>query len=489
MSKFNRDYYNSRASWREFKVNEYLTVKFKRGGPHIYVKDKLFHSCSNELVLMLNFPVEDKKQYSSIDGFVEATGIASIRDDWPSGFPYNVDKRTEFWGCCSNLQAWAENDYNPNLLFSQLAFPLLQILTDAGDHVAKKAYKKEIVKRMLRTPPIITTKELGYLDEEERIQILTRVLSEFLKRAKKDKYEFRVFTILINEIKGSELILEFYDAIEEQFLAYLTNLESWNLDKYRLWQNIDLFSDLVNSANNSKLWNKNCERIITYYKVLIKQIITVTEGWDPDSASHMLVAFDDQKVPYHEIEPYLTASRNAILTGRSYPEGDEMTFLINGEEISINDIALSQYNDSQNWALRQVSRAGTRGYLDVPPGHPLASVNFPQDVDDIGDSNSEGKKFTYQDFTSCLNKNPYFPGMYHSFYKFILTLVEMTKDTELFAGFLRDLVIIFPKLPKFGTQFFDLNQRPDVYSNLIKAAKGTALESKTVFHEWKERIV
>ncbi|GAG80743.1 unnamed protein product, partial [marine sediment metagenome] len=264
------------------------------------MKDKLFRSCSNGLVLMLNFPVENKIQYSSIDGFVEAAGISSLYDDWPSDTPYNVDKKTEFWGCCSNLQAWAENDYNPNLLFSQLAFPLLQILTDAGDLVAKKAYKKEIVNRMLRTPPIISTNESGYLDEEERIQILTRVLSEFLKRAKKDKYEFRVFTILINEIKGSELIIKFYDAIEEQFLAYLTYLESWNLDldKYRMWQNIDLFSDLVNSVNNSKLWNKCCERIITYYKVLIKQIITVTEGWDSDSASHMLVAFDDQKVPY-----------------------------------------------------------------------------------------------------------------------------------------------------------------------------------------------
>ncbi|TFF88075.1 MAG: leucine-rich repeat domain-containing protein, partial [Promethearchaeota archaeon] len=51
---------------------------------------------------------------------------------------------TEFWGHCSNLQAWAENDYDSHLLDSKLAFPLLKQLAKLGDPIAKQKIAEQI---------------------------------------------------------------------------------------------------------------------------------------------------------------------------------------------------------------------------------------------------------------------------------------------------------------------------------------------------------
>ncbi len=47
----------------------------------------------------------------------------------------------EFWGHCSNLQAWAEYGYDTRLLHPNLAFPLLEKLATVGDPIAKKVFK------------------------------------------------------------------------------------------------------------------------------------------------------------------------------------------------------------------------------------------------------------------------------------------------------------------------------------------------------------
>ena len=42
--------------------------------------------------------------------------------------------------------AWFENKYNPRLLHSNLAFPLLKQLTDVGDPLASEVFKVELIK-------------------------------------------------------------------------------------------------------------------------------------------------------------------------------------------------------------------------------------------------------------------------------------------------------------------------------------------------------
>ncbi len=58
-----------------------------------------------------------------------------------------IPNETEFFGHCSNLQAWAEQDYDTRLLHRNIAFPLLKKLTEAGDPLAKKHFREEIVER------------------------------------------------------------------------------------------------------------------------------------------------------------------------------------------------------------------------------------------------------------------------------------------------------------------------------------------------------
>ena len=84
----------------------------------------------------------------------------------------DIPKETQFWGHASNLQAWVENNYDTRLLHRNIAFPLLQRLTNTGDPIAKKVFKEEIAKRYASGHP--TVREflkvegyLKYLSEEE----------------------------------------------------------------------------------------------------------------------------------------------------------------------------------------------------------------------------------------------------------------------------------------------------------------------------------
>lgn len=63
--------------------------------------------------------------------------------------PYSpLTPRQEFWGHCSNLEAWAESHYDTRLIHRSLAFPLLRKLADIGDPLAQKRFKEEIALRL-----------------------------------------------------------------------------------------------------------------------------------------------------------------------------------------------------------------------------------------------------------------------------------------------------------------------------------------------------
>ncbi len=68
----------------------------------------------------------------------------------------------------SNIQAWAENDYNTRLLHSNIAFPVLKVLVKAGDLKAKRVLESELLDRFQNG------------SESTRITILT-TYSEFLE--------------------------------------------------------------------------------------------------------------------------------------------------------------------------------------------------------------------------------------------------------------------------------------------------------------------
>ena len=143
----------------EFKVNDFLTVKFSYPSTKIYISGKYFMQCKR---LILNIPKTELKQYNRIDSIDEAAeiydhyvhehevlkdnGLPEVEND--ENFTL-IEPEEEFWGHCSNLQVWVENDYDTRLLKANLAFPLLEKLAKTGDKLAQIKFKEEILKRLL----------------------------------------------------------------------------------------------------------------------------------------------------------------------------------------------------------------------------------------------------------------------------------------------------------------------------------------------------
>ncbi len=131
---------------KTFKINEYLSLRLENNESIIYVKGKRFMHCK---YLLLNLPLEkvtSVEDLQSIDEMADSLDSSLERFFFNEHNP-NIPPEVEFWGHCSNLQVWYENNYNTGLLHSNLSFPLLKALTDAGDPQAQKMFADEIAKR------------------------------------------------------------------------------------------------------------------------------------------------------------------------------------------------------------------------------------------------------------------------------------------------------------------------------------------------------
>ncbi|MBN1802090.1 MAG: hypothetical protein JW891_11315 [Candidatus Lokiarchaeota archaeon] len=155
---------------REFKVNEYITLKLEEDTTIIYVNDKKFEQCK---YLLLTINPEDIEDYEDIQSIDEASERLDRSLEQNKRL---IPPETEFWGHCSNLQAWVENDYDTRLLHRNIAFPLLKKLSMAGDLKAKKLFKDEIAERFSSGHETVMNylKErnyLNYLNRKERLTL------------------------------------------------------------------------------------------------------------------------------------------------------------------------------------------------------------------------------------------------------------------------------------------------------------------------------
>ena len=207
----------------EFKINDYLSLKLEVGKTNIYVKGELFQQCK---FLLLNIPFDKISSFNDIDSIDEAAEKLDHSLEGESQKNVVIPPETEFWGHCSNLQVWYENSYDTRLLHSNLAFPLLKKLVEAGDLNAKRVFREEIVKRYIKGNETVQTYliELNYLN--------------FLK----DEEIKQLFMKLINrdDLQGLELIglyarhLIKYNAEEVIDLLFDSNYE------FKNWVNIFL---------------------------------------------------------------------------------------------------------------------------------------------------------------------------------------------------------------------------------------------------------
>lgn len=130
---------------KEFKINNCLKLKLIGRETVIYVARKRFIECK---FLLINIPIEEVSSFDKIESIDEAS--ERLDKSMEKDFKRNLDisPYDEFWAHCSNLQVWAEQDYDTRLLHRNLAFPLLKELVDAGDLKAKQVFREEIAMRM-----------------------------------------------------------------------------------------------------------------------------------------------------------------------------------------------------------------------------------------------------------------------------------------------------------------------------------------------------
>jgi len=172
----------------EFKINEFLALKLEKGKTVIYVKDKKFIQCKYLLIEIPKDKLEDFENIASIDDVSDKLDHSLERD---INF-IHLKPEIEFWGHCSNLQAWSENSYDTCLLHSNLAFPLLKKLTDVGDPTARRVFKDEIAERFISgnrnvAQYLIRENYLTYFNREET-ELLMEIYFEQIEKKFKRNY-------------------------------------------------------------------------------------------------------------------------------------------------------------------------------------------------------------------------------------------------------------------------------------------------------------
>ena len=215
----------------KFTINTFLDLRLEDRRTNIYINNKLFMHCK---YILLDIPIdkfEHFKWFDSIDEFVEkidghfeSSGDTMVK----------ISPKTIFWAHCSNLQVWYENDYNSCLLHRNLAFPLLKVLTKAGDKLAASVFKEEVAKRFENSNIkvnqfLLNNRYLDYLNKDELSILLVQTKSNLINSVISQLKKF-MKSPLVNyrEIKELIDILLFIDLkYDQNYIFWVLN----NLNK------------------------------------------------------------------------------------------------------------------------------------------------------------------------------------------------------------------------------------------------------------------
>ncbi|MFX1396904.1 MAG: leucine-rich repeat domain-containing protein [Promethearchaeota archaeon] len=172
---------NKKVVKKEFSINDFLTLKLEKEydllETSVYIAGERFKQCK---YLLMEISVERKKRLDEIKSIDEAAKYLNCTLEGENMLLSYIPSKVEFWAHCSNLQAWAENNYDTRLLHSNLSFPLLKRLTEVGDSKAKRVFKCEIGKRLASGYSSVVRflkeeKYLDYLTEEEIVVALSQI--------------------------------------------------------------------------------------------------------------------------------------------------------------------------------------------------------------------------------------------------------------------------------------------------------------------------
>ena len=199
---------------KEYKINDYITLKLEDNNTYIYVNGERFLNCIRLVLQIPKVSLEDFDEINSID---EASRVYktlfqnTIMEDYDS---HDISAEQEFWGHCSNIEAWVEHKYDTRLIHSNIAFPLLKKLSKAGDPIARKVYKNEIAVRIgSGYLPVSVYLINGYyctVFNEEEMESLKEVFMEMFEKIDSNEYERMTVAELndlgraLNELKEYE---------------------------------------------------------------------------------------------------------------------------------------------------------------------------------------------------------------------------------------------------------------------------------------------
>ncbi|MHA2283257.1 MAG: hypothetical protein ACXAC5_20640 [Promethearchaeota archaeon] len=194
----------------KFTINNFLELRLEEGKTNIYVDNELFIQCKYLLIHVSIDEYEDCEGLNSIDEVIERLDKSLEFVNPKSNL---ISPEVQFWGHCSNLQAWYENNYDSSLIHSNLAFPLLKKLAEAGDILAIRVFKEEIVRRFDRgcitiVRFILYNGYLNFLDKEELQCVFNQSTFKIIKHIMKELNK-----LMISPLDNYRAIKELIDLI------------------------------------------------------------------------------------------------------------------------------------------------------------------------------------------------------------------------------------------------------------------------------------
>ena len=216
------------VSVKEFKINEYLTLRLENGYTNIYVADRIFNQCK---YLILNIPVEEIEELDELESIDEAAESLDHSLEGLHPYGYGIPPDTEFWAHCSNLQAWFENGYDTRLLHRNLAFSLLERLTDVGDPLARKVFKDELSSRYLSgfMPVRLYFLEKSLLRYLTREELQSIVNTEDLEQIRENFF--------YDDLHGQLIIAYHYVQLgmNQRAINIINFVKAYHPEEYELW--------------------------------------------------------------------------------------------------------------------------------------------------------------------------------------------------------------------------------------------------------------
>lgn len=120
-------------------INQHLEVGIENGVVRAFVDGKSIVQC---MYLVADIELGTKMA-------LETDSIDDLQAKTPFQHAPVASLEEQLQAHASNIQAWAENDYNPRILHSNIAFPLLKALAEAGDEKAARVAATEVDERSI----------------------------------------------------------------------------------------------------------------------------------------------------------------------------------------------------------------------------------------------------------------------------------------------------------------------------------------------------